>query len=222
MITYKSPTMMEYEVGTSTEIILFNILERLINEKVEKIIVISMYDVFHIIYQHITSLIPEERVNIILKNTLLVSVNPISEIILKPRVISFLSPEALSKRITAEIIRHVGKEKRAITLLVGSEIYALKEGLQQFISFYQFMVSSSFLHKNLSSLILIDFKTLSENLLEILRLYSANVVRFAVENNVSFKDIKRYLLIFKSMFLEYELKKWYYEIKNDKLEFFTE
>lgn len=215
-ITLKlSPTAIEYEVGSSLEMFLFSLLESF-SDKVDRIVVVSMYDFFFMAYKFINFSFDKAVIDKIMKKAQVVSVNPVSEVVLKSRIISFLTPEALSKRVVAEITKY--KNQKTLAVIMGSELYALKEGLQQFISLYQYIVSSPLLNNQLGLVTLINFKLLPDTLLEVVRGYSMNVARLYVDDN-QLKDAKRCLLFYKFAIPKYELRRWCYVTTDGQLTF---
>jgi|GEM_PF-839656 hypothetical protein len=209
-----TPTLIQYEVGSEVEIIIFNLLSEL-KKSYEKIIIVSFYDAYATLLRYLNSVFNPQNVQEVFDDVYLVSISPLLEVNLKPNdVIKADQHEIISGRLF-EITGLI--EEKSLILILGPDFFGIKIGKDSLIELVPSLMTTLSRKKDLNIIITLNIKIFPENIIEIINSFAFNVIKLGVE--VSNSKIKRQMTILRSVFLEYNLKRWYYKLLGKTLIF---
>ncbi|WP_087036552.1 hypothetical protein [Thermococcus litoralis] len=205
-----TPTLLNYEIGSDIESVLYHLIKRLRGEY-EEFVIISFQDAYVSILKYLKSVYKDASE--VFKDTYLISVNPFLE--------EELNPNLLIKTKDAEIIvgrtrSNLGTKSNTLFLVLGLDLYGVKYPDELVVILPALIRVLSKGDNNV--LVTFDVKIFSEDILEIVNSFSLNLFKFGIE--VKENEIKRKFTVIRSAFVEYNLRSWYYTITPNRIVFF--
>lgn len=207
-----TPTVLNYQIGSDIESVLYHLIKRLRGEY-EEFVIISFQDAYTSISKYLKSIYRDAPE--VFKDTYLVSVNPFLEEELNPDLpVKTKDAEIITGRIRVAL----GTKSNTLFLVLGLDLYGVKypEELVVIIPALIRLLSKG---ENNNLLIPFNIKIFPENIVEIVNSFALNLFKFGVE--VKRGEIKRKLTIIRSPFVEYNLRSWYYMIAPSKIVFLS-
>lgn len=202
-----TPSLLEYEVGTDVEVFLYQYLD-LVKDEYENIIIISFFDAHRALFDYLKRVFSEY--GDALKRSILI---PVYSKVENERI------EGAPPVIIGEIGRKLRSySKKSLVLIIGLDFYSIMFGEESLAQLYPRMANLRNYNQNLDVLITLNTKLFSDRTVQIINGFSLNIVRLGVEGE---KEPKRYILIVRSVFLEFNLNKWYYKINEGKIQFYN-
>ena len=210
-----SPTLIEYEIGSEVEIILYHLMAKL-RPEYQNFIVISFHDAYLSLRRYLENIMSPEEINEIFGSMYLISVNPILEI-------GEDSPNYVIKSTHHDII--VGKvlkiipkmQEKTLFLVLGLDFYGIQVGKEELINIFPALVSAIGRKRSNNVIMTLNVKIFPKVIIEIVNSFAFNVAQVGIE--VHDREIRRYMVLIRTVFLEYNLKKWYYTLFGKKLVF---
>lgn len=205
-----TPTLLNYEIGSDIESVLYHLIKRLRGEY-EELVVISFQDAYVSVLKYLKSVYKDASE--VFKDTYLISVNPFLE--------EELNPNLLIKTKDAEIIvgrtrSNLGTKSNTLFLVLGLDLYGVKYP-DELVVIIPALIRVLSKGKNNNILITFNVKIFPENIVEIVNSFSLNLFKFGIE--VKENEIKRKLTVIRSAFVEYNLRSWYYTITPNRIVF---
>ncbi len=201
-----TPSLIEYEVGTEVEMILYNYL-KLVSENYTNVFVISFFDAHIPFFEYIKRVVGDDGV--IDKCNLLP--------VYSKKEIGTLDGAAPS--IVALLGRSIQNRKgRSLVVILGLDYYTAIFGEEHLVQMYPRITNLKVYKEDLSTVSILNTKILSDKTIQIINNFSFNVARLGIERKE--ETFERYLLLVKTIFVEYNLRKWHYRIENGKLVFY--
>ncbi|AHF80705.1 hypothetical protein [Thermococcus paralvinellae] len=210
-----SPTLIEYEIGSEVEIVLYHLIAKL-RPEYQDFIVVSFHDAYLALRKYLENTLSHEEINKIFNNIHLVSVNPVLETSeSKPNdVIKSTHHDIIVGRILEIASRIQG---RALFLILGLDFYGIRIGKEELIDLFPALVSAIGRKRDSNLIMTLNVKVFPQSVVEIVNSFAFNVAHLGIE--IHDKDLKRYITLIRTIFLEYNLKKWYYRLFGKELIF---
>ena len=216
-----SPSLLKYEVGSLLELFLFYLLKRA-KVDFEKIVVLSFNDAFYTIFKFWKGIFNGSSLKETLSSLKVVSINHLIEHTMLEDIkdhefFSFESPTALIRHLDKLFQKFIDVDK-LLVIVFGLDFYAIKEGENVVTKLFPLLIIPISKNDTTQILITMNLKAFSEKVLHIINSYSINVAHLGVEivNNI----FERFFIFQRSIFPEYTLKKWHYNIIGGKKLFF--
>ncbi|WP_175059018.1 hypothetical protein [Thermococcus sp. 2319x1] len=205
-----APTLLNHEIGSDIESVLYHLIKRL-RRDYKELVIISFQDAYASVLKYLKSVYKDASE--VFGDAYLISVNPFLE--------EELNPNLLIKTKDAEIIigrikAALGTKSNTLFLVLGLDLYGVKYPEELIIVIPALI---RVLSKGESNNVLVTFnvKIFPENVVEIVNSFSLNLFKFGIE--VKENEIKRKLTVIKSAFVEYTLRSWYYTITPNRIVF---
>ena len=204
--TEVTPSLIEYEVGTEVEMILYNFL-KLVSNEYSNISIISFFDAHIPFFEYIRRVVDEDE--IIEKCNLL----PVYS---KKEMGSF---DGAAPSVVALLGRNIQNiEGKSLVVILGLDYYTAIFGEEHLVQMYPRITNLKVYKDDLDTISILNTKILSDKTIQIINNFSFNVVQLGIEKKDS--SFERYILLVKTIFVEYNLKKWFYRIERGKLIFY--
>ncbi|NJE08595.1 hypothetical protein E3E31_08690 [Thermococcus sp. M39] len=210
-----SPTLVEYEIGSEVEIILYHLIAKL-RPEYQNFVVISFHDAYLALKRYLENILSHEEIHKTFSNIHLISVNPVLEI-------EENSPDDIIKSthhdiIVGRILEIISKiQGETLFLVLGLDFYGIRVGKEELIDIFPALVSAIGRKKNNNVIMTLNVKVFPQGVVEIVNSFAFNVAHLGIE--VHNRDLKRYITLIRTIFLEYNLKKWYYKLFGKELIF---
>ncbi|NJE13202.1 hypothetical protein [Thermococcus sp. LS2] len=210
-----SPTLIEYEIGSEVEIILYHLIAKL-RPEYQNFVVISFHDAYLALKRYLENTLSHEEIHKTFSNIHLISVNPVLEI-------EENSPDDIIKSthhdiIVGRILEIISKiQGETLFLVLGLDFYGIRVGKEELIDIFPALVSAIGRKKNNNVIMTLNVKVFPQGVVEIVNSFAFNVAHLGIE--VHNRDLKRYITLIRTIFLEYNLKKWYYKLFGKELIF---
>ncbi len=201
-----SPSLIEYEIGSEVEIILYHYLKSISN-KYENIFIVSFFDAHQAFFDYLKRVLNLEKIN----NFILIPVYSKKE---DEERIDGSSPVvlgALGKRISKE-------EGKSVAIMLGLDFYSIIFGENNFAQFYPRVTKLKAFKEDLDIVVVLNTKLFSEKILQVVDSLSFTIAKLGIEEDIN--EFVRYMLLLRTVFVDYNLKKWYYRIERGKLVFY--
>ncbi len=210
-----SPTLIEYEIGSEIEIILYTLIKKL-RQEYQNFIIISFHDAYLVLRRYLENVFSKTEVNTAFDGAHLISVNPILET-------EENQPQDIIKSTHHDII--VGRILEATSkingeslfIILGLDFFGIRIGKEELIDLFPALVSTIGRKKNNNVIMTLNVKVFPQSLVEIVNSFAFNVAHVGIE--LQDREIRRYITLIRTVFLEYNLKKWYYTLLGKKLVF---
>lgn len=198
-----TPTIFNHEIGSEFESVLYHVVKRLKSEY-KGFIVISFTDAYASILKYLESIYKDARD--VFKDAKVFSVLSYFEDVLGQEVlIKTKDPEIIIGKIKSNL----GVKDNTLFLVLGLDIFGVKYP-KELITVLPALIRILGRGEKNNILITFNFKAFPENVTEIVNSFALNLFNFGIE--VGKNEIKRKLTVIRSIFLEYNLKSWYYTV----------
>ncbi len=199
-----SPSLMAYEVGSEIELVLYNYLKFVADEYVD-IFIVSFFDAHKAFFSYLKRVLGDE--SSILNKCELIPVYSKKE---SERI------EGSTPVVLGSISKRIGKaSKKTLAVLLGLDFYSVVFGENSFAQFYPRIVN---LGHEVDVTIVLNTKLFSERVLQVIDSFSFNIAKLGIEERDG--KLERYILLLRTVFLEYNLQKWYYKIDKGEIVFY--
>jgi len=205
-----TPTLLNYEIGSDIESVLYHLIKKLKGEY-EEFVIISFQDAYVSISKYLDSIYKDTSE--VFKDSYLISINPFLEERLNP---DFVTKTKDAEIIVGRISRNLGIKSNTLFLVLGLDLYGVKYP-DELIAIIPAIVRVLSTGKNNNILFMFNVKIFSENIVEVMNSFALNVFKFGIE--VKGNEIKRKLTVIRSPLVEYNLRSWYYTIAPSKIIF---
>jgi len=210
-----SPTLIEYEIGSEVEIVLYTLIGKL-RQEYQNFIIISFHDAYLVLRRYLENIFSIDEINAVFNGAHLISVNPILET-------EENNPQNIIKSTHHDII--VGRilettsriKEESLFIVLGLDFFGIRIGEEELIDLFPALVSTIGRKKSNNVIMTLNVKVFPQSLVEIVNSFAFNVAHLGIE--LHDKDIKRYITLIRTVFLEYNLKTWYYTLLGKKLVF---
>ncbi len=197
-----TPSLIEYEVGTEVEMIVYRYLKE-VEGYYDDILIVSFIDA------HVTFL---EYLRRVLRRDVLKDVEVLSLLSKK-----FKDSES-APLIAGRLGNIIGERKgKILAVFLGLDFYSIVFSEKALLELFPRIVNLTRYNENLSIVSVFNGAIFSSSVNQMLYTFSLNVIKLSIERIDG--DFKRVLTIIRSAFPEYNLKKWYYEIESDEINF---
>ncbi len=195
-----SPSLIEYEVGSEVEFFLFKFLN-IVNKLYTSFFVISFFDAFKAFSKYTTRVFGKPNV------------------LDKCQTIPIFSKESDSLRgsipiVLAEIKKNFEKLSNSLVIVLGLDFYSVIFGEEELTKLYPRLINLTY---SSNTLIVLNTKLLSNRAIQIVDGFSATIAKLGVEEKEG--KLMRYLVLLRTPFPEYNLRKWYFSIERGEILF---
>ena len=209
-----TPSLIEYEVGSEIELFVYNYLRRVF-DNYDRIVFLSFFDAYSSFVKFLIRSIGKEKVDKILKNCELISIYPKGETDYTMSIKNLDYPTIIGKlRLFLDEI-----SGRTIILALGLDFYSIFLSEKSFISLFPRIAKLPSNYKDLSLTVVLNVKIFSDKVKEIINSFSFNIARLGIENVNN--RLLRYFILIRTIYLNYNLFKWYYDVIGDRIIFRT-
>lgn len=209
-----SPTFLNYQIGSEIEVILYHLLKKL-GSTYRELFIISFQDAYHFVLSYVSSIYP--GAGEVLRPHHLISINPFLEEALNPEtIIKAKDAEIIAGRIHNRLSSMERPPGRRLFLILGLDLYGIRypEELTQIVPLLSRTLTRD---RDANVIVVFNMKAFPEHVVEVIDSFALNVFRFSVE--VKRREIRRKFTVVRSPFLEYNLRSWYYTVRDDGLVF---
>ncbi len=207
-----TPSLLEYEVGSEIELFVYNYLKRVSNHY-DRILFLSFFDAYDSFLKFLIRSIGREKVEEVLKRSELVSIYPRSETYFSMSIKNLDYPTVLGKlRMFFDDL-----DGRTVVITLGLDFYSIFLSEKSFVSLFPRIATLPSSYRDLNLVIVLNVKIFSEHVKEIIDSFSFNIARLGIEsvNN----KLLRYFILIRTVHLNYNLFKWYYDVIGDRIVF---
>ncbi|MGQ4833873.1 MAG: hypothetical protein ACP6IS_08245 [Candidatus Asgardarchaeia archaeon] len=210
-----SPTLIQYDIGSLFEGILFNCLKKA-KSQFDKIILVSFYDSYHILYHYWGSIFSIDEANKLMKGVEIITVY--GKYPIEPKAgVRILDVEMTRLAPTIIDIINKNKGKSFLMVITGLDLYAIDRGEETFRKTYPLLMILSKQFKEVNIIVALNKNLISPKTLEFVGNYSFNIADLKV--NASNEKISYYMLFKRIAMLEYNLKSWEYIVTERSIDF---
>ena len=213
-----SPTLISYDVGSLFELFVYSLLENA-KHQFDKIILLSFYDAFQIVYQYWQVNLSEERIANVMHDVKIISVNSIylNSVENTKANIMATTPTRLMTELSKILEEDLVGNKTILLLFIGLDMYGLNKGESDFRKLFSLLMLLSNKVKNISIATVINKNVFSMKTVEFLNSYSFNVAHLHAE--VEGIDVRYYFEFKRVALLKYNLNRWEYKLENNIIRF---
>ncbi|HII61309.1 hypothetical protein [Pyrococcus horikoshii] len=199
-----TPTIFNHEIGSDIESVLYHVIKSL-KPEYKEFVIISFSDAYASIIRYLES-VYEDADEIFKKGAKLISVVSFFEENLgQELLIQTKDPELIVGRIKTNL----GTKNNTLFLVLGLDIFGVRYP-GELVMLLPGLIRVLGGGKNNNIIITFNFKAFPENITEIVNSFALNLFKFGVD--VKGSEIKRKLTVIRSVFVEYNLKSWYYTV----------
>jgi len=206
-----TPSLIEYEVGSEVEIIVYNYLKR-VKDHYNDVYIVSFLDAHISFINYLKRVIGEDKTNDVLKDCKIIPVLSKRD---KIKGGDTNSAPIIAGKL-GDFFRKA--EGKILSVVMGLDFYSILFSEKSLVGLYPRIATLTNYNKNLDVTIILNIKIFPDYINQIVDSFSHNIARLGVEKNE--KDVRRYFMIVRSIFLEYNLRKWYYEIIGEEIRFY--
>ena len=201
-----TPSLIEYEVGTEVEMVLYDFL-KLVSDKYSNVSVISFFDAHIPFFEYIKRVVKEDEI---------VEEWNLLPVYSKKEMESF---DGAAPSVVALLGRNIQNlEGKSLVVILGLDYYTAIFGEEHLVQMYPRVTNLKVYKDDLDTISILNTKILSDKTIQIINNFSFNVIQLGIERrNGSFE---RYMLLVKTIFVEYNLRKWFYKVERGKLIFY--
>ena len=212
-----SPTLISYDIGSLFELFVYTTLKKA-QTYFDKMVLLSFYDAFHIIYQYWKVNLSSNQIKEVMKNIEVVSVNSLYADSVKAEISMMITAPS---RLIADISRRIEEEladgKEVLLFFVGLDLYALNRGEEDFRKLFSLLMLLSNKMENVSVATVLNKNVFSSKTIEFLNSYSFNVVHLKAD--VIGVDVRYYIEFKRVAMLKYNLNVWEYKLAGNTIKF---
>jgi len=197
-----TPSLIEYEVGTEVEMIVYRYLED-VRSYYDDVLMVSFIDA------HVAFL---EYLKRVLRRDVLRDVEVIS--LLSKKFKDSESAPLIAGRLGSII---EGKRGKILAVFLGLDFYSIVFSEKSLLELFPRIVNLTRYNRNLNIVSVFNGAIFSSSLSQMLYTFSLNVMKLSIERTDG--DFKRVLTIIRSAFPEYNLRRWHYDVIGDNINF---
>lgn len=200
-----SPTLIHFELGSDVEVILMKLLYKL-RHSYDDFLIISFYDGYAVFRKYVENVFEESYVSTVFDGMKLVSIDSFLEEPFEPmETIKASQPDIIAGRIL-EITANL--PKRTLVLVLGLDFYGVREGEENLVQLFPRLMTVLNRRENFRTIATFNTGIFSPRVVTTLGSFVFNIVKVGLE--VKGQEIRRYIQLIRTPFLEYNLEKWYY------------
>lgn len=197
-----TPSLIEYEVGTEVEMIVYRYLED-VRSYYDDVLMVSFVDA------HVAFL---EYLKRVLRRDVLRDVEVIS--LLSKKFKDSESAPLIAGRLGSII---EGKSGKILAVFLGLDFYSIVFSEKSLLELFPRIVNLTRYNRNLNIVSVFNGAIFSSSVSQMLYTFSLNVMKLSIERTDG--DFKRVLTIIRSAFPEYNLRRWHYDVIGDNINF---
>ncbi|RLI83950.1 MAG: hypothetical protein DRP01_08705 [Archaeoglobales archaeon] len=197
-----TPSLIEYEVGTEVEMIVYRYLED-VRSYYDDVLMVSFVDA------HVAFL---EYLKRVLRRDVLRDVEVIS--LLSKKFKDSESAPLIAGRLGSII---EGKRGKILAVFLGLDFYSIVFSEKSLLELFPRIVNLTRYNRNLNIVSVFNGAIFSSSVSQMLYTFSLNVMKLSIERTDG--DFKRVLTIIRSAFPEYNLRRWHYDVIGDNINF---
>ena len=202
-----SPSLVEYEVGSEVEMFVYKYLQK-VKPEFDRVVLVSFMDA------HLTFIDYVERV---LRDTEFLENIDVVQILSKKTKDPGGSAPLVAGRLSKTLS---DSTKKTLAVVLGLDFYAIVFSEKSLLDLFPRIVNLMRYNNNLKIVSVFNGAIFSPKVNQMMYTFSLNIIRLNVER-VDTK-LRRCATIIRSIFPEYNLKKWYYDIVGNEIVWYGE